>query len=268
MNRDNPQHLANCRHRPRCDEAQSCNGKPCEAPMSERPHLIAGEFQSDKYPTTPRGKVPLSCKDPTAQDLLWAYAQRRRVVDAEFADDLEEALRIAGYDPSGAADALTREHATIAAIERSRPIPIPAGGFTTNEDEVRWLADTIAMRMRETFAAAGINAAIPTESLCELLLIALNAASKRANAREVERRREAEAELRFARELFEDLLSLEIGNCTTNLRAPDQAARRAAVPDDDQGDIPIFEDVIARIDKVLGDATDTPVDRQGGSPDA
>ena len=89
-----------------------------------------------------------------------------------------------------------------------------------------------------------------------------------ANAREVERRREAEAELRFARELFEDLLSVEIGNCTTNLRAPDQAARRAAVPDDDQGDIPIFEDVIARIDKVLGDATDTPVDRQGGAPDA
>jgi len=89
-----------------------------------------------------------------------------------------------------------------------------------------------------------------------------------ALTREVERRREAEAELRFARELFEDLLSVEIGNCTTNLRAPDQAARRAAVPDDDQGDIPIFEDVIARIDKVLGDATDTPVDRQGGAPDA
>lgn len=62
-----------------------------------RPHLINGEFQSDKYPTTPRGKVPLSVKDVTAQDLLWEYAQRRRAVDAEFADDLEEALRIAGY---------------------------------------------------------------------------------------------------------------------------------------------------------------------------
>lgn len=62
-------------------------------------HLIAGEFQSDKYPTTPRGKVPLSCKDPTAQDLLWEYAQRRRVVDAEFSDDLEQALRLAGYTP-------------------------------------------------------------------------------------------------------------------------------------------------------------------------
>lgn len=62
-------------------------------------HLIDGEFQSDKYPTTPRGKVPLSCKDQTAQDLLWEYAQRRRKVDAQFSDDLESALKIAGYTP-------------------------------------------------------------------------------------------------------------------------------------------------------------------------
>ncbi len=60
-------------------------------------HLVDGEFQSDKYPTTPRGKVPLSVKDTTAQDLLWEYAQRRRVVDAEFSDDLEAALKAAGY---------------------------------------------------------------------------------------------------------------------------------------------------------------------------
>ncbi|HJQ55396.1 MAG TPA: hypothetical protein VJ890_00730 [Vineibacter sp.] len=63
-------------------------------------HLIDGEFQSDKYPTTPRGKVPLSVKDPTAQDLLWLYAQRRRTVDAEFSADLEDALRLAGYQAS------------------------------------------------------------------------------------------------------------------------------------------------------------------------
>lgn len=62
-------------------------------------HLVDGKFQSDKYPTTPRGKVPLSIEDPTAQDLLWEYAQRRRAVDAEFADDLETALRAVGYDP-------------------------------------------------------------------------------------------------------------------------------------------------------------------------
>jgi hypothetical protein len=65
------------------------------------PHLIDGEFQSDKYPSCPRGKVPLSTKDPTAQDLLWEYAQRRRAVDAQFADDLELALRAHGYAPTG-----------------------------------------------------------------------------------------------------------------------------------------------------------------------
>lgn len=56
-----------------------------------------GLFQSDKYPTCPPGKVPLSVKDATAQDLLWEYAQRRRVVDAEFSDDLEACLKAAGY---------------------------------------------------------------------------------------------------------------------------------------------------------------------------
>ena len=60
-------------------------------------HLIDGEFQSDKYPATPRGNVPLSVKDKTAQDLLWEYAQRRRAVDAEFSDDLEAALTSAGF---------------------------------------------------------------------------------------------------------------------------------------------------------------------------
>lgn len=58
-----------------------------------------GQFQSDKYPTCPPGKVPLSVKDPTAQDLLWEYAQRRRSVDAEFSEDLESALRAAGFIP-------------------------------------------------------------------------------------------------------------------------------------------------------------------------
>src|SRR5580698_10453156 len=62
-------------------------------------HIVNGQFQSDKYPTCPPGKVPISVKDTTAQDLLWEYAQRRRVVDAEFADDLESALRTAGYKP-------------------------------------------------------------------------------------------------------------------------------------------------------------------------
>jgi hypothetical protein len=62
-------------------------------------HIVNGRFQSDKYPTCPPGKVPLSVEDPSAQDLLWEYAQRRRSVDAEFADDLETALRAAGFEP-------------------------------------------------------------------------------------------------------------------------------------------------------------------------
>lgn len=61
-------------------------------------HIVGGLFQSDKYPTTPPGKVPLSVTDPTAQDLLWEYAQRRRAVDVEFADDLEWALKGAGFE--------------------------------------------------------------------------------------------------------------------------------------------------------------------------
>jgi hypothetical protein len=70
-----------------------------EAPA--RPHIVDGQFQSDKYPSCPPGKVPLSVRDPAAQDLLWEYAQRRRAVDAEFASDLEFALRNEGYVPEG-----------------------------------------------------------------------------------------------------------------------------------------------------------------------
>lgn len=64
------------------------------------PHLVDGEFQSDKYPTCPRGKVPLSCKDPHAQDLLWLYAQRHEPRDAQFSADLRMALDRAGFVPS------------------------------------------------------------------------------------------------------------------------------------------------------------------------
>lgn len=62
-------------------------------------HIIDGKFQSDKYPTCPAGKVPLSIEDPSAQDLLWEYAQRRRLVDPEFSDDLEKCLLKAGFIP-------------------------------------------------------------------------------------------------------------------------------------------------------------------------
>lgn len=62
-------------------------------------HIINGKFQSDKYPTCPPGKVPLSVEDPMAQDLLWQYAIRRASVDAWFAPDLQTALLDAGYKP-------------------------------------------------------------------------------------------------------------------------------------------------------------------------
>lgn len=58
-----------------------------------REHLtVTNEFQSDKYPWCPAGFVPLKITDPMARQSLWDYARRRRVVDAEFSDDLEEAL--------------------------------------------------------------------------------------------------------------------------------------------------------------------------------
>jgi hypothetical protein len=59
-----------------------------------------GLFQSDKYPTCPPGKVPLSVEDPLAQDLLWEYAHRRRREDAEFSMDLAHALTEAGFKPA------------------------------------------------------------------------------------------------------------------------------------------------------------------------
>lgn len=93
-----PQQTCTC---PTCDPSE-CGGSRYRVPAlprQSRPHIIDGEFQSDKYPTTPRGKVPLSIQDWAAQDLLWQYAQRRRSADAEFAEDLETALRTAGYEP-------------------------------------------------------------------------------------------------------------------------------------------------------------------------
>jgi hypothetical protein len=62
-------------------------------------HLINGKFQSDKYPNTPRGFVPLSINDKVAQPLLWKYAQEHEKIDPEFSQDLLDALYIAGYRP-------------------------------------------------------------------------------------------------------------------------------------------------------------------------
>lgn len=60
------------------------------------------------------------------------------------------------------------------------PIPVPKGGFLTNEDEARWLEQTISMRLREGLAALGINVAPQFGQLYDLFLLSLNYASKRA----------------------------------------------------------------------------------------
>jgi hypothetical protein len=86
-------------------------------------HLIDGEFQSDKYPTCPRGKVPLSCKDPKAQPHLWDYAEDHRDVDAEFSDDVQAALRIAGYKPPGEAAELPAGEVTMFLCEVQYGLP-------------------------------------------------------------------------------------------------------------------------------------------------
>lgn len=58
-----------------------------------REHLtVTDEFQSDKYPWCPAGFVPIKVTDPMAMDLLSEYADRRRVIDAEFTRDLNDAL--------------------------------------------------------------------------------------------------------------------------------------------------------------------------------
>lgn len=63
-------------------------------------HLDAdGQFRSDKYPWCKPGFVPLKLTDPMAQPVLWAYANARQEVDAEFASDLQVCLAGLGYDP-------------------------------------------------------------------------------------------------------------------------------------------------------------------------
>lgn len=103
-------------------------------------HIVDGEFQSDKYPTCPRGKVPLSVKDKTAQDLLWEYAQRHRTVDAEFSDDLESALLVAGFSKPGPGLMEAHTKNTAAILERERSAM--ADGVTAVKKAIRgreWL---------------------------------------------------------------------------------------------------------------------------------
>ena len=108
-----------------------------------------GFFQSDKYPECPAEKVPLSVKDKAAQPLLWGYAQTHRLIDAEFSDDLETALRAAGYSPPEAEQTL---------VIRAR---LAAGCSWNDKDglEVRRLLRDCAKRIEEL---AGIE--LPPEA--------------------------------------------------------------------------------------------------------
>lgn len=119
-----------------------CRPKPPDESMrrnamtkpKRRTHIIDGEFKSDKYPTTPRGKVPLSTKDPTAQDLLWEYAQRRRSVDAEFADDLEFALREKGFVSPAVPPSGEKNAGLCAKCGDERASPLHSDGRIWNHD--------------------------------------------------------------------------------------------------------------------------------------
>lgn len=109
--------------------------------MDAREHIIDGEFQSDKYPDTPRGLIPFKATDPMAQDLLWIYAQRRRKLDAAFADDLEWLLREAGYEPSAPTPALEalQQYLNKAIVDAENTTPKVDGfirGLVVAEDKV------------------------------------------------------------------------------------------------------------------------------------
>lgn len=89
-------------------------------------HIVDGAFQSNKYPTCPRGKVPLSIRDVTAQDLLWEYSQRRCSVDTGFSEDLESCLRAAGFVP-GQTTAAERAQTTVTRIQQALTAAFRAG---------------------------------------------------------------------------------------------------------------------------------------------
>lgn len=66
-------------------------------------HLVDGKFQSDRSPETPPNHMLVDFDDKLAQPALWALAEAYRETDPEFADDVELALRIAGFKPPAAA---------------------------------------------------------------------------------------------------------------------------------------------------------------------
>lgn len=72
----------------------------------------------------------------------------------------------------------------MAEVTERAAIPIPIG---TNEVEVEWLVKTICLRAKEALWTVRINAELHPGNLRELLLLSLNAASKRGGREERER---------------------------------------------------------------------------------
>lgn len=97
-------------------------------------HIVDGKFQSDKYDWSKPGFVPLKVSDKMAQPVLWEYAQSRRAVDAEFADDLEQALRAEGFVPSN-----HEELATKAALKYREVL-----------EQIRWILSSLRGRKSRT----------------------------------------------------------------------------------------------------------------------
>lgn len=70
---------------------------------------------------------------------------------------------------------------------RRLPLQVPKGGFTSNAEEARWLADTIAMRFEETIAdRLGVRAEVETPAMEEVILLVLNDVSRRARKEALE----------------------------------------------------------------------------------
>ncbi len=172
-------------------------------------HLISGQFQSDKYPGCPAGKVPLSVEDPSAQPLLWEYAQRRRSVDAEFSADLETALFAAGYTPPPSSAILPptgEPFATVgtaearAAIEHFRLEAIDLADIESTDDDGH-----------EIKRGLGIRAAILIDLLSHRDLLAAQVTElQQSNTRFTERARAAETDALHLAEVLDEFEGEEI----------------------------------------------------------
>lgn len=65
-------------------------------------------------------------------------------------------------------------------MARNPAIPIPAGGFSSNEEEADWLSATLAMRFEEAVETTlGVVVKMKMNGLRELLLLSLDSATRR-----------------------------------------------------------------------------------------